>query len=279
MNNDLLRQAELVKLARTLGIETTKLEFLPAIDPMDLRALRHRITHTLFDQHLRLFQRLADAGRLLPAGVNALISEKVFGPMLSARVAGLLSPNKALEISGKLSFEFQADLCLTLDPRSAPDLLRSMPVKNVVGVARVLMARGEYITMARFVDCLSDAAIKSVVDDTQNDEALLRIGFYVESADRLSHAISLIPDARLEALIRSSVTGDPELQQAAAALISTVDAAQKTRLAEAAANLDPETLKGLVRTLVAGKAEGALLSTLSLMSEESRRKIQQALNG
>lgn len=277
MNNELLCQAERIKLARTLGVPETELDFLPPLDPMDLRGLRNRISHTLFDQHQRLFQRMADAGRLLPVGVNAMISEKVFGPMLSARVAGLLQPARALDISGKLSPEFQADLCLTLDPRSTPELLRLMPLTTVVAVGRVLMQRREYITMARFVDCLSDAAIKAVVKDTQDDEPLLRIGYYVESAERLSHTIALIPDPRLPRMIQCSIEGPADLQQAGAALISTVDDRQKARLAEAAATLDRAALEKLVRTLVTGKAEGALLSALAGMSAAGRRKLQSAL--
>lgn len=278
MKNELLLQAERIKLARTLGVAEAKLDFLPQLPALELRELRNRISHTLFDQHQVLFQRLADAGKRLPLAVNALISEKVFGPMLSARIAGLLAPDRALEISGKLSPDFQAELCLTLDPRSAPDLLRLMPVSNVVGVGRVLMARKEFITMARFVDCLSDAAIKAVVKDTQDDEALLRIGFYVESGARLSHAISLIADERLVQMIQTSIDGASDLQQAGAALISTVDDSQKARLAEAAASLSRESLEKLVRTLVNEKAEGALLSALALMSDSARQKLQTALS-
>lgn len=277
MNNELLLQAERIKLARTLGVADAKLDFLPELPALELRSLRNRISHTLFDQHQVLFQRLADAGKRLPLAVNALISEKVFGPMLSARIAGLLAPDRALEISGKLSVEFQAELCQTLDPRSSPELLRRMPVANVVSVGRVLMARKEFITMARFVDCLSDAAIKAVVKDTQDDEVLLRIGFYVESSARLSHAISLIPDPRLVQMIQTSIDGAADLQQAGAALISTVDDTQKARLAEAAASLSRESMEKLVRTLVNEKAEGALLSALALMSDAGRKRLQAAL--
>lgn len=277
MNNELLLQAERIKLARTLGVADAKLDFLPELPALELRSLRNRISHTLFDQHQVLFQRLADAGKRLPLAVNALISEKVFGPMLSARIAGLLAPDRALEISGKLSVEFQAELCQTLDPRSSPELLRRMPVANVVSVGRVLMARKEFITMARFVDCLSDAAIKAVVKDTQDDEVLLRIGFYVESSARLSHAISLIPDPRLVQMIQTSIDGAADLQQAGAALISTVDDTQKARLAEAAASLSRESMEKLVRTLVNEKAEGALLSALALMSDAGRMRLQAAL--
>lgn len=277
MNTELLIQAERVKLARTLGVADAKLDFLPPLDPLELRQLRNRISHSLFDQHQVLFQRLADAGKRLPIAINALISEKVFGPMLSARIAGMLAPDRALEISSKLSAEFQAELCLTLDPRSAPELMRKMPVAKVVAVGRVLMARREFITMARFVDCLSDAAVKAVVKDTHDDEALLRIGFYVESGARLSHAIALIPDERLLQMIQASIDGPADLQQAGAALISTVDDSQKARLAEAAASLSRESLEKLVRTLVNEKAEGALLSALALMSDAARQKLQSAL--
>ena len=66
MNNDLLLQAERIKLARTLGVADAKLDFLPELPALELRSLRNRISHTLFDQHQVLFQRLADAGKRLP---------------------------------------------------------------------------------------------------------------------------------------------------------------------------------------------------------------------
>ena len=272
--SELLKQAERIKLARVLNAPVERLDFLSSLEALELRALRERVTHSLFDQHRALFHRLADAGKFLPVAVNALISEKVFGPMLSARVAGMLPAKRAIEISGKLPIRFQAESCLTLDPRSAPEMLRHMPVRTVVEVARVLLVRKEYVTMARFVDCLSDAAIQGVVKDTRDDEALLRIGFYVESAEKLSHVIGLMPDDRLAGVIRCSANGSAELQQAGVSLFSTVNDRQKGRLGDAAANLDKEILGQIVSNLQREKAEAALKTTIANMSESGRQKIQ-----
>lgn len=276
---ELLKQAERIKLARVLGAAANQLDFMAPLEALDLRALRERITQSLYHQHHALFQRLADAGKLLPVAINALISEKVFGPMLSSRITGMLPAKRAIEISAKLPAEFQAELCLTLDPRSAPELLRHMPVQTVTAVARILLTRKEYVTMARFVDCLSDTAMLAVVNGTRDDEALLRIAFYVESPERLSHVIALMPDDRLAGLIRCSTNGTMELQQAGVTLFCTVNDRQKGRLGDAAANLDREVLERLVGNLQRAQAEAALKSTLVNMSEPARQKLQVALSG
>lgn len=262
---DPLRQAERIKLARALHVPLERLDCLAPLDALELRALREQATRALFGQHKALFQKLAAAGKLLPAAINALISEKVFGPMLSARVAGLLPAGRAVDISRRLSIPFQAELCQSLDPRSAPELLRRMPVETIVAVARVLLARKEHVTMARFVDALAPEALRAVINDTRDDDALVRIGFYVEEPEHLSVVFKVMSDERLRGMVRSATLGPPDLQQAGAWVLSAVNDTQKGRMGDAAAALGDKVLKALIANLEREGADAALAAMLSHM--------------
>jgi hypothetical protein len=80
----------------------------------DLRRLRERVSASLFDRHRAGFQRMAAASRLLPIGVLAKIAERTMPPMIAARIAAEMAPERAAE----------------------------------------LLRRGEYVTIGRFVDGL-----------------------------------------------------------------------------------------------------------------------------
>ena len=124
---DLLQaHAEVMKLARLLGREPDELAYLERLAPADLRALRDGVTETLYDAHGSSLARLAAASRLLPSGLIATIGQHAFGPLLSARLAGLLETDKAVDVATKLPPPFLADVAVELDPRRASDLIASI---------------------------------------------------------------------------------------------------------------------------------------------------------
>ena len=124
--NELKLDAEREKLARVLHCEPGAVDFGQALDVAGMRRLRESVSAALFDEHRHLFQKLADASRLLPAGISAKLSEKVFGPLFSARISGLLSVDKAVAIAEKLHTDFLADVTIEMDPRSARELLQRL---------------------------------------------------------------------------------------------------------------------------------------------------------
>ncbi len=115
-------RAEITKLARLLGREAAELAYLERVAAADLRRLRHGVTELLYDADAAALRRLAAAGRLLPAGLVATIAQRAFGPVLSARLAGLLDLERAVDVAGKLPPEFLADVAGELDPRRAGEL-------------------------------------------------------------------------------------------------------------------------------------------------------------
>jgi len=273
----LLLEAERIKLARVLHATPEALAFLEPLGIDGLRQLRERASAALYDEYRPMFQRIANSGRILPVALLAFLSHKVFGPWISARTAGLMPVDRSVEISTKLSTQFMADMCLELDPRRTRELLRRMPVPTIVEVARVMMQRKEYVTMARFVDCLTDEAIRAVSRETRDDDALVLIGFYVESEHALSASIGLLPQERLRGIMRRSVEGPPELQHAGVATLCKVSDPVKGLMGDAAAALGDAALKALLQRLRADRDEAVLAAMVARMSPEPRRRAEALL--
>ncbi|GHF79906.1 hypothetical protein FHX82_005829 [Amycolatopsis bartoniae] len=150
---------EIRKLARVLGAPPERFAYLRDVPVADLRLLRDQVTSALFDAHLGALERMAGASKLLPSPLLAKLAEKVFGPLLSARIAGLVDVSRGVDIAKRLSPGFLADVAAELDPRRAAGIIAGMPAPVVVRVARELARRQDWITIARFVDTLPEATI------------------------------------------------------------------------------------------------------------------------
>jgi hypothetical protein len=92
-------QAELARLARLLGREPATLSYLESIPPRDLERLREQVTEVLFEPTSGGLGRLAAASRVLPVALVATLGERVFGAVLSARIAGLLDPDRGSQVA------------------------------------------------------------------------------------------------------------------------------------------------------------------------------------
>jgi hypothetical protein len=276
---DLLTRAELVKLSRILGTTEQAVAFLASRGHLELRELETRISRALFDQHRVAFQRLVDASKLLPASLIAKMSELVFGPMLSARVAGLMPIERAIEVASRLRLKFRVDVTIQLDPRSASDLLARMPTPIVVEVAHELMQRKEYVTMGRFVDDLSDEAIRAVMTDVTDDAALVRIAGYVERRERLNDLIAMVPAARLPRVVAAVAAGPADLQDAGLIMMSQLDPKLQGRIGDVAVGLGAPTVTALVNAASRAKAPEIIRTVLRNIGPESRATLDRILPG
>jgi hypothetical protein len=261
----LAQRAEVIKLARLLGTPPEQLDYLHKLDALVIRKLRQQATASLFDADRKAFQKVAAASKLLPAPITALIAEKALGPLLGAKIAGLLEPQRAVEIARRVNVRYLADLCLELDPRSAREVLEAMPVRRIVEVSNELARRKEYITMGRFVDSLTDEAIEATMAD-MDDEALLRIGFFVEDAGRLSAIIDLLPPERLRNIVQLASDGEGELWPEALVLINSVEEPQRRLMADLAAALDDAAVSRMVAATQAQALWPAMLPMVSMMN-------------
>lgn len=200
-------RAEVLKLARILGRQPGTVTYLEQLPLQDLRLLRDQVTEVLWSADGHALSRLAAASRLLPAGVSASISQRAFGPLLTARMAGLLEPGRAVDVATRLPASFLADVAVELDPRRASEVIAQIPPDQIAGVTRELIAREEYVTMGRFVGHLSDGALAAALA-AMDSHALLEVMFVLEEPERLDSVIGMLPaDRRRELAQRAQQAG------------------------------------------------------------------------
>lgn len=268
----LASKAEVLKLARLLSEQPEAFGFLESFDALAIRALREQMTAQLYDDGKALLQKVAAATKLTPTSISAVIAEKALGPLLCARVASLVPAEKAIDISKRLSAPFLAEVCLHLDPRRTTDIIRGTPVAQVVDVARILQAKKEFVTMARFLDALTPEAIKAVINDTPDEEPLLRTAVFAENPALHNELVSYLPKARLRRLI-AKATADAELWSAALSLMSHLDARWKGELGQLTAELDDATLSRIVAYSQAENLWGALLPVIAATPLEGQKRM------
>jgi hypothetical protein len=204
----------------------------------------------LFDADRAALQRIAAASKVVPVPIMAKLGEGAFGPLLCARVAGMLDPSRAVDVAKRLPPPFLADVAISIDPRRASEVIAQMPVENILAIARELLARGEFVAVGRFVGYLSDPSLEASVDMI-DPASLLRIAFVVEGKERLDEIIEMLSEERLEALIRAA--DEEQLWPEALDVLSNLNERNLARLAELAAAQDEAQLDGLIE---AARREG-----------------------
>lgn len=234
---EVLRHGEQVKLARTLGRGMDELAFVDALHATELHALREVISARMFDDARPVLSRVATGSKLLPVSLVARVGEKVFGAMLCARIAGLLSPHHALEIALRMPDAFLAQVSAMIDPRSAGEVVAAIPAPRIVAVAQVLVGARDFVTMARFVDYLSAPTIKAVIDSISDELDLLHVAAYVESRAKLAELVGQLTEERVHAMLRALRTADAEAIRNALAVGEMLDDAWRYRLNDAVGRL------------------------------------------
>lgn len=275
----MLVRAELVKLSRVLNTGEDQVAFLAPLGVEQLRRLEDRVSAALFDEYRTAFQKLADASRLLPASLVAKMSELVFGPMLSARISGLMPPDRAIEVALKLRGKFLADVCIELDPRNASELLARMPTRIVVDVATELLRRREYVTMGRFVDDLTLEAIRAVIGAIDDDKALVRIGLFVERRERLVELAELLTPERVRGVVAAAASGTPDEQAAGLAMMSQLTHRQQGRFGEAAIGAGPAVLNALIAAAEREDATDVVAAVMQNVGAGGRAAFSRMLAG
>ncbi|HET9074040.1 MAG TPA: hypothetical protein VFN48_05635 [Solirubrobacteraceae bacterium] len=188
-SEELERNAEIRRLARLLGVVPDELDYLTPLAPPELRALRGQVTASLFDAR-GVLARMAAASRILPAGLVVTLAERVFGPMLAARIAGLLEVDRAVDIAARLPVPFLADVATELDPRRVADILGAIPPATIAAVAAELIAREEWIAMGTFYAYLPPASVRAAIG-VADAPALLQIALVLEDKERLSVVLEI----------------------------------------------------------------------------------------
>ncbi len=264
------RIAEKIKLGRLLAMQPAALDALDALPADTLRALREQISDSLFDDSRGMLERVASASRLLPNALVASVGERSFGPMLCARITGLLSPERAAALAAHMPDAFLADVAMQLDPRSAQGVIAKLGKERVVGVARVLLARRDHVTLGRFVDFLELDVIAAVVDVIAHEAVLLDIAFYIEAKPRISELAGLLAEPRLRALVLHAGQGDGDTWVAALALMSHLDHGWRQRVGDIVVAGGDDFLARLVDAAHEHDLWDSMLPIMGSMTVEAR---------
>ncbi len=267
MRSSLAVRAEILKLARLLRVEPEELQYLEQVDPDDVRKLREQITEVLFTAHGSALGRLAAASKLLPIRVVATIGEKAFGPVLAARIAGLLDPARAVEMAETMPIGFLADVAVELDPRRVSGVISRISPSRIAQVTSELLSRREYVTMGCFVGHLATPAIRAAVE-VMNDAELLQVAFVLESKDRLDELIGMLAPARRDALV--DVAAAEGLWPEALDLLAHLSDQHCAELAGNAARRDDALLDSLIAAAQREEMWNAVLRVVRCMSESDR---------
>ncbi|MGH2868079.1 MAG: hypothetical protein ACRDNK_11010 [Solirubrobacteraceae bacterium] len=243
----LQRRAEILKLVRILEREPDELAYLEAVSLDDLRALRELTTDVLWSANSGTLNRLAAASKLLPVGLTATIAQRAFGPLLAARMTGLLEPSRAVEIAAKLPIGFLTDVAIELDPRRASSVLGLVAPQQVEAITRELVRRREHVAMGRFVGHLSDAALRAALA-VMDDETLLQVGFVLEDKDRLERLVSLLPKPRVTGIILAAAHANLWLE--ALDLLGHLSPPRQNDIVAGAPELDHAALEDIVSAVV-----------------------------
>ena len=269
----LARRAEITKLARALGVGESDLDYLQQLDADSIRSFREQASARLFDADEARLKRVAMASKLLPIPLIALIAEHVFGALLCARVAGLIAPDRAAELAQRLRTGFLADVTLEIDPRHVREVIKRIPISRIVEVALELARRGEFVTLARFVDYVSSDAIKAVMDKLTDNAALLHIAFFVEDKTRLNDLIGFLPEARLKDIIFLAADESQDLWPEALALMNYVNPAWRKRLGDLAASLDESVISSMARSAHIKQLWGSVLPIIAVMGRPQQERL------
>lgn len=231
-------QAEILMLARLLRCRPERLSYLERVPAGELRALREQVTNLMFGAHNETLERLAAASRLLPVALTALIAERAFGPVLAARMAGVLEPARAVAIAARLPAEFLAETACEIDPRRASAVIGGIPVERIVEVARILATRGDYVTMGQAVSQLSREALAEALG-VLDDEQLLRVAFVIDDKQRLPELAELLGHERLIGMI--DIAERSGLEEEAIDLLSRLDQDHRGQILDALRQRDEKT--------------------------------------
>lgn len=226
-----MTRAEIAKVARLLRVEEEELSALAAAPEEDVRRLREQVTDRLFDGEGRRLQRIAEAARVLPVPLVAKLGRRVFGPLLCARLAGLLDPARAVDIATRWPDEFAAAVAAEMDPRRASAVVAAMPTERVISIAGIFAREGEYVAMGRFVGQLDPGALRACVAAI-DEESILRTALVLEGARRIDELVAGMADERLAAL--AEVAAAEGLEEELGHLRAGLSKAQRARLDKAA---------------------------------------------
>lgn len=267
----LVLRAERLKLEDLLEHEPGTLIWLESLSLEALQTLRDQITTVLFEGHAAMFERLAQAGGIMPMKVRVIIAEKALGATLCARVAGYTPVDRAVAMAERLHVPFMADVATRMDPHRARPLLQRLSVEHMKAVGHELAARGAVITLGRFVDALPTSVTEAVMMEL-DDAAVLRSAFFVNDRSHLDNVTRLLPESRLRQIVATA--RQQALYQETLLLTQSLAPELARRLADLAAE-ESGFLEALIEEVQREQLWADALPLVRIMSPETRTWLLQ----
>ena len=235
--------AALHKLAHTLGVDPEELSDLADLPADDVRLLRAQIIEALFEADRPHFVRMAALSSSVPISLAAKVTQHALPPLLAARTAELVEPDRAAELVERLSDSYLADVSAAMDASRAPQVVARIPAARVAKVSAELARRGEWVVIGGFVTQISPDGLRAAVASFDGEQ-LLRIGFVLDEKSRMDEIGELLTEEQLDDMLAAADRHDlwVELED----MVGHLTGARRTRLAERAVAA-PAALREAVR--------------------------------
>lgn len=259
MSRALDAEAERRKLAHALGVDAARLGMLAAVPAQDVRALREQIGEAMFQADRHYFARVATLSKTVPTAVAAKLTELTLPPLLAARTSELLEPAKAVDLVGRLSDRYLADVSAVMDPARSPEVVAAIPADRVVKISRELVRRQEWVVIGGFASVISDEGLRASVA-MYDGEQLLRIGFVLDDLDKLDVIGGMLTDAQVDDMLRAAVR--LSLWAELADQIEHLAGDRVERVARRFEHADEDVRAGLRSAAAAGSFDAAALALI-----------------
>ena len=243
----LASRAEALKLACLLDQPEPALADLAVLPPEALRHVRLAVADRCLRHHAPLLQRLARLVRWLPPLLVAWLVRHRLSPLLTARLAGFLPAARVAQLALRLDTPLLADIAARLDPRAARDLVRLLPQPRLLGIADVLLARRDFITLGRFVAIVPDEVVSEVAARIPDEADLLQIVYCLDSVNRLDHIVRQLPPERIErAVLLIADPASRPIWPQLLSLVAKVSRGLQQQLGDLAAAQGDEVLEAII---------------------------------
>ncbi|WP_433664496.1 hypothetical protein ACQPW1_21530 [Nocardia sp. CA-128927] len=199
--------AQLIKLARTLGVPVEQLAYLADVPAADIRDFRFQVADLLFESQSGGLRKTAAAAKVIPAPVIAKLVARNRNALLAARMADVLEPSHAVDVAKRLPVDFLAEVAPLLDPRRSAYIIAGVPTDTIVAVGKLLAKHEDWITLGDLMGTISDNAARaaqSALDGT----ALIHAAVLVDDVEHLERMVGLVSEAKLAEMLRAAAEHD-----------------------------------------------------------------------
>ncbi|MEV5833325.1 hypothetical protein [Nocardia sp. NPDC052112] len=199
--------AQLLKLARTLGVPVEELDYLGDVSDADLQAFRRQVTDLFVAGQEPGLRRVAQASKVIPTPITAKMVARSRGALLAARMSGVLDPSHAVDVAKRLPVDFLADIAARLDPRHSAAINGGLPEATVVAIGKELAAREDWITLGDLVASISDIVARAT-ESALDGIALVRSACLVDDATQLARFVNLVSPDKLTEMLCATAEND-----------------------------------------------------------------------